>query len=184
MSPRRHATCGWAALALLLLIGCTPADEEQPTPPTEPVTSAVAVLHPADGDSVRGIVRFTLVEGGVRVVADVQNLSPGEHGFHVHEFGDLSAGDLTSAGGHFAPLGKNHGAPADDERHAGDLGNIAVDPEGVAHYERVDTVLRLDGPRSIIGRAVIIHAQADDFQTQPTGAAGARRAGGVIGIAQ
>ena len=121
---------------------------------------------------------------GIRVIVDMEGLSPGDHGFHVHEYGDCSAPDGTSAGGHFNPDGQPHGAPTDTERHVGDLGNISADGMGMAHLEWTDTFLSFSGPHSIVGRGVIVHAGADDLTSQPTGNAGARVACGVIGIAR
>ncbi len=146
------------------------------------VEKAVAVLYPTDGNNVKGTVTFTKVQGGVKVVADIEGLSPGKHGFHVHEYGDCTALDAKSAGGHFNPENKPHGGPSSKERHVGDLGNIIADEQGKARYEWTDPVISLSGPHSIIGRAVIVHADEDDFTSQPTGNAGARLACGVIGI--
>lgn len=145
-------------------------------------TQAVAVLHPTEGSEVRGTIKFTKEEEGVRVVANVTGLKPGLHGFHVHENGDCSAADASSAGGHFNPADQPHGAPHDDERHAGDFGNITANSAGVASYDELFKNLSLDGSSSIIGRAVIIHAGEDDLKSQPTGDAGARDACGVIGV--
>jgi superoxide dismutase, Cu-Zn family len=147
------------------------------------MTEAVAVLHPTEGSQVHGTVTFTQVENGIKIVADVKGLSPGKHGFHIHEYGDCTAPDGTSAGGHFNPENMPHGAPTDMKRHVGDLGNLEADEEGWAHYERVDEHVALSGPHSIIGLAVIVHQDEDDFSTQPTGAAGSRMACGIIGIA-
>lgn len=141
---------------------------------------ARAVLNPTKGNRAQGYVTFKQVEGGVLIVADVDYLEPGKHGFHIHEYGDCSAPDGSSAGGHFNPKNTKHGAPDAVERHVGDLGNLAADGKGHAHYERVDTVISLEGPDSIIGRSVIVHANADDYHTQPTGNAGGRIACGVI----
>ncbi len=148
------------------------------------ITSAVAVLIPTEGNDVHGTVRFTKVAGGVRVVADVTGLTPGAHGFHVHEFGDASSADGTAAGGHFNPAHGNHGGPADAQRHAGDLGNLEADASGHATLDHVDAGLSLDGGNSIIGRGLIVHASPDDLKTQPTGNAGKRVACGVIGLAK
>lgn len=148
------------------------------------VTKAVAVLSPTKGSSVSGLVTFMKVDGGVKIVADVSGLTPGPHGFHIHEFGDCSAPDATSAGGHFNPQHKEHGAPDAPARHAGDFGNLEADASGKAHYERVDTVISLDGSASIVGHGVIVHEKMDDLKTQPTGNAGARVACGVIGVAK
>lgn len=146
--------------------------------------NAVAVLHATRGGNVSGTVTFTKVNGGVHVVADVEGLTPGEHGFHIHEFGDCSAPDATSAGGHFNPDGHVHAGPGSAQRHEGDLGNIIANASGKAHYDVVDTQLSFDGRHSIIGRSVIVHEKADDLKTQPTGNAGARVACGVIGVAK
>lgn len=145
-------------------------------------TDAVATLSPTEGNDVRGRVTFAQIEDGVLVVAEVSGLSEGMHGFHVHETGDCSAPDASSAGGHFNPAGSPHGPPnaPDSQRHVGDLGNLEAGPDGTARYERVDPVLQLSGPNSIIGKAVIVHAGQDDLESQPTGEAGGRLACGVI----
>jgi Cu-Zn family superoxide dismutase len=148
------------------------------------ITKAIAVLHPTKGYAVSGIVTFTVVENGVRVVADVAGLTPGKHGFHVHEYGDCSSDDGSSAGGHFNPTGMPHAMPSSDKRHVGDMGNIEADSEGKAHVDYVDQMITFSGKNSVIGRGVILHEKEDDLKTQPTGAAGARVACGVIGIAK
>ena len=148
------------------------------------VTKAVAVLSPTKGSNASGTVTFTKVSGGVKIVADVTGLTPGKHGFHIHEFGDCSAPDATSAGGHFNPSHKQHGAPDAAAHHAGDFGNLEANASGTAHYERVDKTLSLEGGDSIIGHGVIVHEKEDDLLTQPTGNAGARAACGAIGLAK
>lgn len=148
------------------------------------VKKAIAVLSAASGSHVSGTVTFTKVEGGVKVVAELEGLTPGDHGFHIHEFGDCSAADGASAGGHFNPDNHVHGAPNVVDRHAGDLGNITADAAGKARYERVDSTISLSGANSIIGHGVIVHAKADDMMTQPTGNAGGRVACGSIGVAK
>ena len=145
------------------------------------VKKAIAVLHPASGSQVMGTVTFTKTDDAVQVVADVTGLTPGQHGFHIHEFGDCSATDATSAGGHFNPTHKPHGAPDAAERHVGDLGNLEADASGKAHLEWKDKVMKLTGEDSIVGHAMIVHQKADDLKTQPTGNAGGRVACGVIG---
>lgn len=144
------------------------------------VKKVVAGLNPTKGNTAGGIVTFTEVEGGVRIVADVEGLSPGKHGFHIHEFGDISAPDAASAGGHFNPTKKKHGGPDFLERHVGDLGNIVANEQGYARYDRVDPIIELNGPNSIVGRSVIVHASADDYKTQPAGNSGGRVCCGVI----
>lgn len=145
---------------------------------------AVAVLVPTQGNTASGTVTFTKAEGGVRVVVNLSNVPPGDHGFHIHEFGDCSAADGTSAGGHFNPTKMDHAGPAAEKRHVGDLGNVTANAEGKVTLDYVDKHLAFMGPSSIIGRGLILHAQPDDLKTQPTGAAGGRIACGVIGVAK
>jgi superoxide dismutase, Cu-Zn family len=156
----------------------------EPTKMAVGPTKAVTVLHATkSGGEASGTVTFTKAEGGVRVVALIKGLAPGEHGFHIHEFGDVSTPDAMSAGGHFNPGMAPHGAPtAGMRRHVGDLGNITADARGTAKVDFVDPLLSFTGPFSIIGHSVIVHEKPDDLKTQPTGNAGARVAAGVIGI--
>ncbi len=153
-------------------------------PMAAPVKAAVVLLIPTAGNSVTGTVRFTQIDGGVRVVADVSGLKQGVHGFHIHEFGDITAADGMSAGGHLNPGHAKHGAPDAAERHEGDLGNLTADANGHATLNYIDTVITLNGPTSIIGRGVVVHADADDLKSQPVGNAGKRVATGVIGVAK
>jgi Cu-Zn family superoxide dismutase len=148
--------------------------------PQAPVSQAIAVIKPSSGSSVKGVVVFTKVQGGVQVVADVDGLKPGLHGFHIHEKGDCSAADASSAGGHFNPANEVHAGPDALHRHIGDLGNIEADAEGHGHYDRIDKLISLEGPNSIIGKSVIVHEKEDDFKTQPTGNAGGRLGCGLI----
>jgi Cu-Zn family superoxide dismutase len=147
------------------------------------VTAAVAVVQGLGDHKVKGKVTFVQKEDGVEITAELTGLQPGEHGFHVHEFGDCSMADGKCAGGHFNPTGAPHGAPDSDKRHVGDLGNIKADGEGKATYKRIDHMITLNGSHSVIGRSVIIHAKADDLKTQPSGDAGDRIGCGAIGIA-
>lgn len=143
---------------------------------------AICVLHPTEGNNVTGTVTFSRDGDGIKIVAEVEGLTPGKHGFHIHEFGDCSASDGTSAGGHFNPEGVGHGGPDDEVRHVGDLGNIEAGEDGTARLEMTDSKISLHGEHSIIGKAIVIHAGEDDLTSQPTGAAGERLACGVIGI--
>ena len=144
-------------------------------------TKAIAVLSSASGSKVTGTVTFTKSGDGVKVVAEVSGLTPGKHGFHVHEFGDCSAPDATSAGGHFNPTNDPHAGHDADKRHMGDLGNLEADASGKARVDLTDKKMKLD---AIVGKAVIVHEKADDLKTQPTGDAGGRVACGVIGDAK
>lgn len=152
---------------------------------TTEFTELISVLHPTADNEVTGVVRFSETADGIRVVAEVNGLEPNStHGFHIHQYGDCSAEDGTSAGGHFNPQDSPHAGPDADERHVGDLGNITVDEDGYAELDYVDSMLSFNGPNSILGRGIIIHAGEDDLETQPTGDAGARLSCGVIGVAQ
>ena len=92
----------------------------------------------------------------------MKGLIKGQHGFHIHQFGDTTNG-CVSAGAHFNPLGKTHGGPGDEERHVGDLGNVSANEEGVAKFDFTDRLLKLNGPHSIVGRALVVHADPDDL---------------------
>lgn len=141
---------------------------------------ARARLQSAPGMGVDGQVLFRETDQGVRLEVVVHGLTPGQHGFHIHETGDCSAPDFESAGGHFAPTGHAHGAPGASS-HAGDLGNIEADEDGTVETVIMARYVELGpGQRSIAGRAIVIHAEPDDFVSQPSGAAGARVACGVI----
>lgn len=179
---RRRFTVGLLGLCLaagMLLTGCqTNAGYKSD------VKKAICVIQPTTGNQTKGWVSFTQVSGGILVVAEVEGLSPGSHGFHIHQFGDCSSGDGKSAGGHFNPHGKAHGGPDKLVRHVGDLGNLEADEAGKASYYRVDNRLSLEGRSNIIGRGIIIHAKVDDLNSQPTGAAGARVGCGVIGVSK
>ena len=167
-----------SVLALLFLSG---AGFTTSATAGEQSLQAVAEMNPTQGNNVRGIVTFREMGGMIHVTADLTGLPPGKHGFHIHEKGDCSAPDASSAGGHFNPANAPHGNPHAGPHHAGDFGNLEADKSGKAHFETMfDDITLTDGPNSIIGRAVIVHANEDDLKTQPTGNAGARLACGVI----
>ena len=155
-----------------------PAPAAEPEP--MPAASATAEFSSRDG-AIQGTATFSEIEGGVEIHVSVAGAPPGTHGFHIHELGDCSADDFTSAGGHFNPTGAPHGGPADAERHAGDLGNLEIGEDGSGHLSLTSDLLTVSaGDRSVVGRGVILHAAADDLESQPTGAAGARLACGVV----
>ncbi len=147
-------------------------------------TKAVAVLSPTKDSTVKGVLTFTKAASGVSVSGEIGGLKPGTHGFHIHEFGDCTAADGASAGGHFNPMTQPHAAPTEEHRHVGDLGNIEAGADGVAKIAVTDSKLALEGDASILGRGVIVHTNADDLKTQPTGNAGGRLACGVVGVAK
>ena len=144
------------------------------------ISKAVAVLHPTDGFDARGTVYFTAVENGVQVTAEISGLSEGNKGFHIHQYGDCTAANGTSAGGHFNPEGMDHAGPTDAIRHMGDMGNITANAQGNAMIDYVDKTIHIN---MILGRGVIVHNGEDNLSSQPSGAAGPRVACGVIGVA-
>jgi Cu-Zn family superoxide dismutase len=174
------AWVGAAALAAGVAAVRAQAAAEKPAE----VNHAIAVLHPGKAGKVGGTIHFHKRAGGVHVMGTVTGLAAGAHGFHVHEFGDCSAADFTSAGSHFNPTHEPHGAPDAAKRHEGDMGNIQAGADGTARVDYTDSRLDFEGDDSILGRAVIVHEKADDLKTQPTGDAGGRLACGVIGVAK
>ncbi|MGI8437399.1 MAG: superoxide dismutase family protein [Chthoniobacterales bacterium] len=171
-----HTGLGLMAAVIFTFAG-TSAHAAEPS-------KAIAVLHPTQGSQVKGTVTFTKSGAEIKIVADVSGLTPGKHGFHIHEFGDCSSPDGKSAGGHFNPTNHPHAGHDVAQRHEGDMGNLTADAAGKAHLELTDKMMTMSGERSIIGRGLIVHAKADDLKSQPTGDAGARVACGVIGIAK
>jgi len=170
-----------AICPLLVLAGCQDRNVSASTelPPAD--EAAIARLASASDSEVSGEVRFYPDGDNVIVSVNAEGLETGMHGFHIHETGDCSAPDASSAGEHFAPQGHQHGSPTmEEQHHAGDMGNIRADGNGVAMTQMSLDTLSLDNPNSIVGKAVIIHAQADDLQTQPSGDSGDRVACGVI----
>lgn len=143
------------------------------------VMKAEAQISSSSNSKVTGTVTFTKVGDEVQVIADVQNLTPGKHGFHIHDKGDCSAPDASSAGPHFNPTMKHHGGPMTADHHAGDLGNIEADSTGKAHLDWKGK-LSLSGADSIIGKSVVVHEKEDDLKTDPSGNSGARIGCGVI----
>jgi Cu-Zn family superoxide dismutase len=158
-------------LAALVLPACGGASGQD---------KAVAELQALGDSGVTGTATFTAEAGKVRVEAEVSGLAPGPHGFHIHEWGDCSAADGKSAGAHYNPTGHEHGPPGAGV-HAGDLGNLVADEDGEARVSIVLDQFQLDaGPRGILGRGLIVHADDDDLVSQPAGDAGGRVACGVI----
>jgi Cu-Zn family superoxide dismutase len=148
-------------------------------PPAGP--RAQARIEGRSGSGLSGRATFTERQGGVLVEVELHHAPPGWHAVHLHEHGDCSAEDASSAGGHFNPAGVAHGSPHAPEHHAGDLGNLWVDERGEGLHVLLMPDLRVqEGPNSVRGRALIVHAGTDDLVTQPTGNAGGRIGCGVI----
>lgn len=165
------------AASALLAGGCAQLGLDSMSGP-----AATAKLEPTKGSSVQGTVSFRQQGAVVHVKAEVSGLAPNtEHGFHIHDKGDCSSGDGMSAKGHFNPQGKPHGRAGSGEHHGGDLPSLQSDASGNAKLVAdVDVVTVTPGPNSVVGRGLIVHVQADDYKTQPTGNAGARSACAVI----
>jgi Cu-Zn family superoxide dismutase len=146
-----------------------------------PAQTATATLAPTAGNIAAGTVIFTQKGDKVTLNAKVSGLAPGGHGFHVHEKGDCSAPDGASAGGHFNPTNKPHGSPHTPDHHAGDMPMLQADASGNATLSTdLDVITIGGGAADIVGKSVIVHKDADDFKTQPTGNSGARVACGII----
>eukprot|EP00943_MAST-04B_sp_MAST-4B-sp1_P005417 g5417.t1 len=135
---------------------------------------------------VSGVVKFEQTSAGSCVISwHINGLTPGKHGFHVHELADFSNG-CKSAKGHYNPEGKTHGGPNDENRHVGDLGNILADANGVAKGSMSDHLIKLNGSTSVVGRSIMVHAGEDDLgkggndDSLKTGNAGGRVACGEI----
>ncbi|WP_439133451.1 superoxide dismutase family protein [Pseudomaricurvus sp.] len=146
------------------------------------VDLAIANVEPTKNYNAAGTVRFYPSEDrDVMVVEiDISGVEPGKHGFHIHEIGDCSAEDASSAGGHFNPYQKDHGSRDDVERHLGDLGNVEADDLGEIKAQLEFEGLAFSGPANILHKAVVIHEEADDLTTDPAGDAGNRIGCGVI----
>lgn len=176
MNKHTFAVAGAAVLACAALSACGSMGMGRPT-----ATANLAPTAAINPNPTTGKVTFTALDHGVRVAGEVRGLTPGEHGFHIHEKGDCSAPDAASAGGHFNPSNHKHGAPDSAEHHEGDAGNITAGADGKATTTITLKGVTLDeGATSIVGKGFIIHEKADDMKTQPTGNAGARVACGVI----
>ena len=179
----RSLACVLALLAVIALPAAAWAadDDHEHDHVTPPGTEAVCVLSAIKNSGVAGAIVLKQEEGLVHLTGEVTGLKPGDHGFHIHMFGDLRAADGTSAGGHYNPAGHPHGGPDSHERHAGDLGNIKADAKGVA---KVDVKIKGLSLHKILGRSLVVHGDADDLKSQPAGNAGPRIGVGAIGLAE
>lgn len=174
--------CGRESADAIEPLESTPPESAVATDETPTEQVAVAELAPTEDHRAAGTVTFVLVGDRMQVSGSLSGLEPGKHAVHVHETGDCSAPDASSAGGHFTPDEDPHGAPSDPagQHHAGDLGNVEADDEGRATFRKLDSELRFSGDYSVVGRAVVVHRGADDLTSQPSGDAGVRVACGVI----
>ena len=184
---RGRSICAGLILLSAWMVGCGQPAEQAPMETAQPAEPAMEMgpsvtLQPTEGNTAAGEVSLMSMGDGVHFTGTVTGLPPGMHGFHIHETGDCSAPDGTSAGGHFNPTAAEHGGPQSEMRHLGDLGNITADESGTAEVNIHASGVTLEAgmENSILGKAVIVHAGEDDLTTQPTGDAGARLACGVI----
>jgi Cu-Zn family superoxide dismutase len=173
-----------ATLAGCASTGTSTTPAAAPTPAsTPPARSATVNLAPASGSLVSGKLSAMPMAGGVHFTGEIGGLvRNATHAIHVHEKGDCSAADASSAGGHFNPTGQPHGRPDAGAHHAGDMPNITADANGVARVNLHVQGVSLGGAATtdILGRALVVHAQPDDYATQPSGNSGARIACGVV----
>ena len=182
---------------LLLLAACGQQQEEaeEPISETATETTAMEATPSAEGDSVRvaiqdmagntlGQVVLRDTDGGVEISGTLTGLPPGEHGFHIHETGRCKAPSFESAGGHFNPTGRQHGFDNPEGPHAGDLRNLQVARDGSAVVSTTDSLVTLrEGETALLDAdrsALVIHADPDDYVSQPSGNSGDRIACGVI----
>ncbi|XP_050691426.1 uncharacterized protein LOC126983035 isoform X2 [Eriocheir sinensis] len=158
-----------------------------PDPPKR--KTAVVVLSGGEATGTILLTQHNPPNGEVEIVGTIFNLTTGIHGFHIHTTGVLDGG-CGSTGGHYNPYKREHGSPQNLERHVGDLGNIVADKDGIARINIVDQLVTLEGPTSVIGRAIVVHDGEDDLGTGghpsslTTGNAGGRLVCGVIGIGE
>jgi Cu-Zn family superoxide dismutase len=196
---KRHDCTVFAFAFAFALVGCSgggdhapagshetaPAATAQPAPAQEtaPASSASAHVESKSGSSLTGHATFTERDGMVTLELTVQGAPPGELAVHLHEVPDCSAADGSSAGPHWNPGGVEHGHWGVAPFHMGDVGNLQVGPDGTGTLTLTTDLWSIrsgDPARDVIGRSVVVHEKADDFKTQPTGAAGGRIGCGVI----
>lgn len=144
---------------------------------------AMADLTPKSGSTVKGMAHFKAEGKTITLTVTVKEALPGRHGVHIHEMGDCSAPDASSAGEHWNPLNKRHGRWGAEQYHLGDIGNIEVDQSGsgTLTFTTDEWAIGSGGANDVVGKSVVVHSNADDFVSQPSGGAGERVACGVIG---
>jgi Cu-Zn family superoxide dismutase len=181
---------GACFFALIVLLGCraqeTAQEAEEPSPADEPEMAqevvAVAKLAPKSGSELSGRAEFTKTNGETQFEVTIENVEPGPHAVHIHETGDCSAEDASTAGGHWNPTGEEHGKWGEAPFHLGDIGNIEVGEDGKGSLTMSTDIWSLgdSSDHDVVGKAIVVHSGADDFESQPSGAAGERIGCGVI----
>jgi Cu-Zn family superoxide dismutase len=172
-----------AMIGLLIAAGAARAGKEEAkkVPAQATPAKATAAIEARSGSSLSGTADFVQHGGKLMITVSLKGAPPGPHAVHIHEKGDCSAPDASSAGPHFNPGGHQHGAPDAAQHHAGDLGNITIGEDGTGTLMVHSEDLAMAGdPNGVVGRAIIIHEKPDDFVTQPTGNSGGRIGCGVI----
>lgn len=175
-----------ALSCLVIGVACTgeTATDSEMAAESAPARDASAELRPTEGNSAQGSLKLTAVESGVHITGTVQGLNPNaEHGFHIHEKGDCSAPDASSAGAHFNPTSQPHGHPEEGgPRHLGDMVNLRADDQGIAQVDTIVEGASLGTGRAddVLGKAIVVHEKPDDYTSQPSGDSGGRIACGVI----
>jgi Cu-Zn family superoxide dismutase len=194
-----------AFLPCILLVACgrteappsstssTPDTANAPAVPASATPSAAAQVMltgaptkpgtPTTATALGGTLQLAAATGGVQLTGQVTGLAPNsEHGFHIHQTGDCSDPGFKSAGEHFNPDGAMHGAPDSATHHLGDLPMLKADDKGTANVDALiaNATLADGGMHDILGKALVVHAKADDYKTQPSGNSGDRIACGVI----
>ena len=180
---RRQIVAGGCVCILVATVSCGAKEEGSETEvQTESVRRATAYINPRSGSDLGGSAIF--INDGTRVELQVslEQAPPGEHAVHIHDTGDCSAEDASSAGGHWNPTAEDHGQWDTAPFHLGDIGNVVVDEEGKGSLSLITDRWSMGGggANDILGHAVVVHAGSDDFTSQPSGAAGARIGCGVI----
>jgi Cu-Zn family superoxide dismutase len=173
-TPREHPQTGTEGTEA----GATAAKAEAPAE-----KQATATLEAKSGSNLIGEASFVEeANGKIDFEVHVEHVKPGIHAVHIHENGDCSAEDASSAGGHWNPTGEEHGKWGVHPFHLGDIGNIDVGPDGTGSLSLETDLWNLNDhdEHSVLGHSVVVHAGADDFETQPSGNAGSRIGCGVI----
>ncbi len=169
----------------VILMGCEKAQQAGVLTPTTPI-QANAMIGSSNESGVSGMAVFTQDDDQITLIVEIQGATPGLHAVHIHANGDCSAPDGSSAGGHWNPTGVAHGKWGDDEFHLGDIGNITVAEDGTGSITLTTDLWEIGTGSDIdvVGKGIIVHADADDFTSQPSGAAGMRIGCGVIVLSE
>ncbi len=176
------ASCMLSICVSLVLTSCEGKENQLGVPLTPSAKTATAIISPTSENRVTGRATFTQNGSQISLTIEIQNASPGLHGVHIHQKGDCSSPDGTSAGGHWNPTGVAHGKWGVGEFHLGDIGNINVGQDGTGTIELTTDLWEIvtGSDTDVVGKSIIVHAVADDFTSQPSGAAGARIGCGVV----